>query len=95
MKTYKTKKVKVVEDVLCDCCGESTTNYADYVGPDYATLESCWGYGSYHDGTKYDIHLCETCFFDVINFLKEKRRKVLGPFNYPYDKDPLEGVEYL
>lgn len=94
MKTFKETKIKIIDDVHCDACGKSTTINTN-IGPDYATLESCWGYGSYHDGTKYDVHLCETCFFDVINFLKEKRRKVLGPFNYPYDKDPLEGVEYL
>jgi hypothetical protein len=95
MKTYKTKRVKFVEDVLCDCCGKSTTNYPDYIGPDYATLESCWGYGSEKDGTKYNIELCETCFFEVLSFIKEKRRQILGPFKYPHNLDPLEGTEYL
>lgn len=95
MKTFKEQLRRVVDDVHCDVCGKSTTNYADYIGPDYGTLESCWGYGSDHDGSKYNIDLCETCFFDVINFLKEKRRKTLGPFKYPYDNDPLEGTEYL
>ena len=94
MRTWKKKTTKVVDDVHCDACGKSTTNYAD-VGPDYATLESCWGYGSNDDGTRYNIDLCEKCFFEVLNFIKEKRRKVLGPFNYPYDQDPLNGVEYL
>lgn len=94
MKTFKEQLRRVVDDVCCDTCGKSTTINTN-IGPDYATLESCWGYGSYHDGSKYNIDLCETCFFDVINFIKEKRRKVLGPFNYPYANDPLEGVEYL
>ena len=94
MRTWKTKTTKVVDDVSCDACGKSTTNYSD-VGPDYATLESCWGYGSSNDGSKYNIDLCEECFFEVLNFIKEKRRKVLGPFKYPFNNDPLEGVEYL
>lgn len=94
MKTFKETKIKTVDDVRCDACGKSTTNDTN-IGPDYATLESCWGYGSYHDGSKYNIDLCETCFFDVINFLKEKRTKVLGPFKYPYDNDPLDGINYL
>jgi len=94
MKTFKKKTVKVVHDVHCDCCGKSTTNY-NYVGPDYATLESCWGYGSKDDGTRYNIDLCEGCFTEVLNSIKEKRRKVLGSFTYPYDKDPLDGTEYL
>ena len=94
MKTFKEKTIQVVDDVRCDACGKSTINYNN-VGPDYAILESCWGYGSKHDGTKYIIELCESCFFEVLDFIKDKRRKILGPFNYPYDNDPLDGVEYL
>jgi hypothetical protein len=94
MRTFKEKTIKVIDDVHCDGCGKSTTNFVD-VGPDYATLESCWGYGSNNDGTKYSIELCETCFFEVLNFIKNKRRKALGPFNYPYDKDPLLGQDYF
>jgi hypothetical protein len=94
MKTFKEKKIRTVDDIHCDVCGKSTTNTTN-VGPDYATLESCWGYGSKNDGTKYNIELCETCFFEVLNFINDKRRKILGPFNFPYDTDPLKGVEYL
>jgi len=94
MKTFKEQLRRVVDDVSCDICGKSTTNNTN-IGPDYATLESCWGYGSKHDGSKYDIELCENCFFEVLDFIKQKRKEVLGPFNYPYDKDPLEGVEYI
>jgi hypothetical protein len=93
MKTFKEKKMRTVDDVHCDVCGKSTTNNIN-VGPDYATLESCWGYGSKNDGTKYHIELCETCFFEVLNFIKQKRKKILGPFNYPYDTDPLDGIDY-
>jgi len=94
MKTFKEKKIRTVDDVHCDVCGKSTTNFID-VGPDYATLESCWGYGSTSDGAKYNIELCETCFFEVLNFIKDNRRKILRPFNYPYDNDPLDGVKYI
>lgn len=94
MKTFIEKTIKTIHDVHCDSCGKSTTNYKQ-VGPDFATLESCWGYGSINDGRKYSIDLCETCFFEVLNFIKDKRKKILGPFNYPYDNDPLNGTEYL
>ena len=94
MKTYKKKTVKVVDQVLCDCCGQSTTNI-EQIGPDYATLESCWGYGSPNDGVKYDIQLCENCFYDILKTIRQKRQKVLGPFNFPYEKDPLEGKRYF
>lgn len=93
MKTFKDKTIKVIDDVHCDACGKSTTNYIN-VGPDYASIESCWGYGSKNDGTKYNIELCENCFFEVLNFIKQKRKKILGPFNYPYDTDPLDGIDY-
>jgi len=93
MKTFKEQLRRVVDDVNCDVCGKSTTNNTN-IGPDYATLESCWGYGSKDDGTKYNIDLCENCFLEVLNFIKDKRRQVLGPFKYPYEKDPLEGQDY-
>jgi hypothetical protein len=94
MKIFKEQLRRVVDNVHCDCCGKSTTNYSD-VGPDYATLESCWGYGSKDDGSKYNIDLCEECFFEILSVLKEKRRQILGPFKYPYDNDPLDGQTYI
>jgi hypothetical protein len=93
MRTYKEELRKVLSDVSCDICGKSTTNY-EPVGPDYATLESCWGYGSKNDGSKYSIDICESCFNETLEFLKQKRKSVLGPFKYVHDHDPLEGYEY-
>jgi hypothetical protein len=91
MRTFKEEVRKVLSDVSCDICGKSTTNYKE-VGPDFATLESYWGYGSTNDGSKYEIHICEFCFDETLEFLKQKRKSVLGPFNYPFDNDPLDGV---
>jgi len=91
MRTFKEEVRKVLDDVSCDICGKSTTNYPD-VGPDYATLESYWGYGSTNDGSKYEIHICEFCFYETLEFLKQKRKSVLGPFSYPFKPDPLDGV---
>ena len=92
MKTYKKKIVKVVDQILCDCCGQSCSN--EY-GHEYAELSSTWGYCSKQDGTQYDIQLCETCFLDILTIIRFKRRKVLGTFNYPYDHDPLNGKRYF
>jgi len=91
MRTFKEEIRKVLDDVSCDICGKSTTNYPD-VGPDYATLESYWGYGSSNDGSKYEIHICEFCFDETLEFLKQKRKSILGPFTYPFKPDPLDGV---
>jgi hypothetical protein len=93
MRTWKNKIVQEIDDVYCDVCGKSATTMN--MGPSWAELGACWGYGSIHDGYKYDIDICENCFVDVINFIKEQRRKVLGPFNYPHDNDPLDGQTYI
>jgi len=91
MREFKEEIRKVLSDVSCDICGKSTTNYKE-VGPDFATLESYWGYGSTNDGSKYEIHICEFCFDETLEFLKQKRKSVLGPFTYPFKPDPLDGV---
>lgn len=91
MRTFKEEIRKVLSDVSCDVCGKSTTK-DESIGPDFATLEACWGYGSSNDGSKYEIHICELCFDETLDFLKQKRKSVLGPFSYPFEPDPLEGV---
>lgn len=93
MKTFKDKTVKVLDSVDCDCCGQSTDTMN--MGPSWATLEATWGYGCILDGIKYDIDLCQNCFIEVIEFIKNKRKKILGPFVYPYETDPLKGEQYL
>lgn len=93
MKTYKKKTVKVTDDVYCDMCGLSTTNIPQ-IGPDYATLEVSWGYGSSKDGTKYDIQFCQDCFNEILETIKQKRNKILGLFKYPFDNDPLNGTTF-
>ena len=99
MRTFKEKITKVVDQISCDCCGQSCTKEVPTIEPsfdhEYATIEATWGYFSEQDGTKYSVELCESCFNEVLTFLKEKRRKVLGPFEYPFDNDPLNGVKYF
>lgn len=92
MKIYKKKTVKVVDQILCDCCGQSCSNEYDH---EFAAIEAKWGYWAKQDGTVYDIQICETCFTEVLDFIKDKRRKILGPVKYPYDADPLEGRCYF
>lgn len=92
MKTYKKKLTKVVDQILCDCCGQSCSNEYDH---EFATIEAKWGYWAKQDGTVYDIQICETCFTEVLDFIKDKRRKILGPVKYPHDADPLEGRCYF
>lgn len=93
MKTYYEKTIKTVDQVYCDGCGNNCSK--EQLDHQYAVLEAVWGYGSSYDGTKYDIQLCEHCFTNIIDFIKQKRKRILGPFVYPYENDPLGGESYL
>lgn len=95
MRTYKTEPKKVIDEILCDCCGQSCTITEPVVEHEYAELIATWGYFSNQDGSQFDIDLCENCFNDVLEFIKNKRKKILGPFNYPNKIDPLEGTCYF
>lgn len=99
MKTYKKKLTKVIDQILCDCCGDSCTKEVPTIKPsfdhEYATIEATWGYFSNQDGTQYSIEICENCFNEVLDFLKKKRKQILGPLKYPYDQDVLEGKSYF
>jgi len=81
MKIEKTKKVKTVDEIICDICGCSCKDIN--CGNEYAFLMADWGYASKKDGAKYDIHFCENCFDETIRFLKNKRTSQHKP-------DPLE-----
>lgn len=95
MKTYKKKTVKSVDKIYCDCCGQDCTITEPVHEHEYAELSATWGYFSQQDGQQFDIQLCETCFNEVLDFIKKKRKRVLGCFKYPHDKDPLEGSCYF
>lgn len=95
MRTYKTEPKKVVDTILCDVCGASCTITEPVVEHEYAELIATWGYFSYRDGQQFNIELCENCFNDVLTFIKNSRKKILGPFNYPHKTDPLEGKSYF
>lgn len=95
MKLYAEKTIQAIDSIYCDACGKSCTITEPVHEHEYATIESTWGYFSNQDGTQYDIQICESCFNEVIDFLKKKRKRILGPFTYPYDVDPLKGQSYI
>lgn len=95
MKIFKKKLIKSVSDVLCDICGNSCTIVQDNAGPDFATLEACWGYGSKYDGQKFDIDICESCFTDTIQYLKEQRHRNLNTKSSAIlEHHPFDGESY-
>lgn len=95
MKTYKKELKKIVDKIFCDCCGQSCTTTSPIIEHEYATIEATWGYFSNQDGIQYNIEICENCFNEIVESIKIKRKKILGPLKYPYENDPLEGKSYL
>lgn len=59
-------------DVHCDVCGNSTR--VPGYGEQFALLKAHWGYGARHDGERYRVRLCETCFFMALAHLRQERR---------------------
>ena len=71
MKITAIDKNESVSDVLCDVCGDGTR--IEGYGLQFGTLRASWGYGSTHDGERYEVHLCEPCFFRTISGLRRER----------------------
>ena len=71
MKVTEEKMVTVTIDVLCDVCSSSTTPPGG--SAQYGMLTTHWGYGSKHDGERYEVHLCEQCFFSTLSTLRRQR----------------------
>ncbi|GGJ86500.1 hypothetical protein [Pseudomonas matsuisoli] len=72
MKIKSRIEMETVTDVLCDVCRQSTKVKEGAL--QFASLLAHWGYGAKHDGERYEFHLCESCFFQAIAYLKQERR---------------------
>lgn len=72
MKTTGRVEIEAITDVTCDVCGRSTRMAAGSY--QYGTLQAHWGYGSDHDGQRFEVHLCEHCFFQTLAYVKQERR---------------------
>jgi hypothetical protein len=72
MKVIERVEIEVVTDVKCDVCRCSTRLETGAL--QFATLQAHWGFGTKHDGERYEIHLCENCFFGTIAHVKQERR---------------------
>ena len=81
------QEVDVVSDIRCDVCDESCSPVEGY-DPLYGTLSAKWGYGSTHDGEAYEVHLCESCFFQALASLQEQRRGHLMFSEQGYEPNP-------
>lgn len=71
MKHVVSQPAETVADITCDVCCQSTRVEGN--GQQFGTLQAHWGYGSKHDGERYEVHLCEPCFFRTLSALRRER----------------------
>ncbi|GAA3529840.1 hypothetical protein [Zobellella aerophila] len=86
MKVKTLKQLEVITDVRCDVRGCSTVMAEGY-SPQFGVLQAAWGYGSHHDGERFEVDLCESCFFGALAHLREVRR-----INSLFDDDWSSGA---
>lgn len=72
MKVIGKVAVDAVTDMVCDACLSSARVTGEGLG--LATLQAQWGYGIQHDGERYELHLCENCFFSTLAYFKQEHR---------------------
>ena len=87
MKIMTKQEVDVDSDIRCDVCEESCSPVEGY-GPQVGTLSAKWGYGARHDGEAYEVHLCESCFFQALSNLQDQRRGQLMFSEQGYEPNP-------
>ncbi|PJG59777.1 hypothetical protein CUC53_05110 [Aeromonas cavernicola] len=87
MKVMAKKEVDVVADIRCDICDESTSKHGCHC-PQFGTVQAQWSYGSHHDGEAFELHLCESCFFQALANLQEQRRGTLMFSERGYEPNP-------
>ncbi|EPB3860635.1 TPA: hypothetical protein L5633_006235 [Pseudomonas aeruginosa] len=71
MRHVAMQPTETTSDVTCDACCQSTS--IEGYGQQFGVLQACWGYGSKHDGERYEVHLCEPCFFRTLAMLRRER----------------------
>lgn len=71
MKIAQASEPDVIADVVCDVCGMSTRDGEGQF--QYGTMHASWGRGASHCGERYELHLCESCFFSQVAEMKRAR----------------------
>jgi len=72
--------VEIVVDITCDACGGSVVpdihkTYRDNLNDfsELGVLQASYGYGSSHDGDSFHFDLCEACFGELVDRIRELR----------------------
>ncbi|TDV58886.1 hypothetical protein [Pseudomonas sp. LP_7_YM] len=69
-------------DLFCDVCGGATRLPGH--GQQFGTLQASWGDGCAHDGERYQVQLCEACFFQALANPRHARR-----IHHLFDEPPV------
>lgn len=85
--TMQTESPEVTA-IHCDVCG-CCTKVPGY-GSQFGLLQARWGYGAVHDGERYQVRLCEACFFLALSHLRQQRRT-----EHLFDDVPLGDDEHF
>ena len=65
----ETVEVDVLEDIICNGCGETCKDHMD-MNFECATVTAHWGYCSPWDTEAHEAHLCVKCYKNLLETLK-------------------------
>ena len=62
MRFYKDKERKVLDKVLCNCCGKRLHMAGNHVAEGVMHVCKDWGYFSKKDLVRHEFDMCEQCY---------------------------------
>ena len=66
MRFYKDKERKILEKVLCNCCGRELAMTGRHVAEGVMRVQQDWGYFSSRDLVRHEFDMCEACYDKMI-----------------------------
>ncbi len=66
MRFYKDKEKKVLEKVLCNCCGKELAMTGNHVAEGVLHVCKEWGFFSKKDLVCHEFDVCESCYDKMI-----------------------------
>lgn len=80
MRKTTEQPVSVITDIGCDACGASVVpefqkKHRENLNGfnEFGVLHASYGYGSNQDGDSFHFDLCETCFKELLDRIKDLR----------------------
>ena len=67
MRFYKDKEKKVLEKVLCNCCGRELSVKGGCVTEGVMYVCKDWGFFSKKDLVRHEFDVCEQCYDEMIS----------------------------